>query len=167
MAHLYRNMTGNTARDLRVSPSPNVEYTDIRLCNVHSSNAVIVDLYVYKKRYTDSRVSGSDSLRKKYNKENPTPHRGVFGDLTYEEDIYYILKNVTIPKGVTLILNKNDFTFDNRSYKLYIKLNASDSAVDVQLSTSQKIKDTFNQNGEPKEDKYSLAFIDYNTDSRT
>lgn len=44
---------------------------------------------------------------------------------------YYILKNVTIPNGATLILDKNDFSYLNADYELKIKLNASESALDV------------------------------------
>jgi|VirMetMinimDraft_7_1064189.scaffolds.fasta_scaffold139369_1 hypothetical protein len=45
---------------------------------------------------------------------------------------YYIIKSLTIPNGVSLVLDEN-LDFDNTSsgYSLYIKLSAADSTVDV------------------------------------
>lgn len=44
---------------------------------------------------------------------------------------FYILKDTTIPKGVTLVLQANEINFNNNTYTLYIKLNNADSAVDI------------------------------------
>tara|TARA_R110001583_G_scaffold162190_2_gene314353 strand:+ start:2003 stop:2344 length:342 start_codon:yes stop_codon:yes gene_type:complete len=46
---------------------------------------------------------------------------------------YYILKNVTIPNGSTLVLDSKDFSYWNGDYELKIKLNAAGSAVDVMI----------------------------------
>jgi hypothetical protein len=51
-------------------------------------------------------------------------------------DNYYILKNVVIPFGVTLILDENDIDYDTSVYNLYVKLSAGDSAVDVIVKQS-------------------------------
>ena len=59
---------------------------------------------------------------------------GVF--LANPTDNYYILKNVVIPFGVTLTLDENDIDYDTSVYNLYIKLSASDSAVDVIIKQS-------------------------------
>lgn len=134
MSHLYRNITGNTATDLIVDKEETVSYEYIRMCNVHASDTVDVDLYIYQKQYTDNRRFRGEEL------DIQVGDNGDWDALLYNEKIYYIIKNVTIPKGTSLVLNKDDFTFDNRFYKLYIKLSAGDSAVDVQLSTNKNIK---------------------------
>ena len=46
-------------------------------------------------------------------------------------DNYYILKNVVIPFGTTLVLDEDMVNYNTNVYNLYIKLSASDSAVDV------------------------------------
>jgi hypothetical protein len=98
-----------------------IKITAISLCNIHASDSVNVDLYAYHTQINQSndpsigQVDESNSL-------------DVVAD-TYST--YYFLKNVTIPNGVTLHLDENDVCYDNAYYDLYIKLNASDSAVDV------------------------------------
>ena len=44
--------------------------------------------------------------------------------------IYYILKSLVLPTGVTLKMDSNEVSFDNRTYNLYIKL-AGTTPVDV------------------------------------
>jgi len=45
---------------------------------------------------------------------------------------YYIIKSLTIPNGVSLVLDENlDFDNTSNGYSLYIKLSAADSTVDV------------------------------------
>ena len=79
---------------------------NISLCNKHATDKVIVDLWIRK--YTDDGAGGED------------------------ETNFYILNNVTIPNGATLVLGReNGINFNNTDRKLYIQLNASDSAVDV------------------------------------
>ena len=46
-------------------------------------------------------------------------------------DNYYIIKNVVIPFGVTLLLDEDEMDYDTATYNLYVKLSAGDSAVDV------------------------------------
>ena len=40
-----------------------------------------------------------------------------------------------MPKGTTLVLDNKDLNFDVKRYDLYIKLDQSDSAVDVIVDT--------------------------------
>jgi len=44
---------------------------------------------------------------------------------------FYILNNVKIPNGATLMLDNSDISFNNADYELKILLSAVDSAVDV------------------------------------
>ena len=44
---------------------------------------------------------------------------------------YYILSNVIIPNGSTLVLDNSDFEFDSRLYNLYIISDSSDGDIDV------------------------------------
>ena len=46
-------------------------------------------------------------------------------------DNWYILKNVVIPFGTTLILDSDEIDYTTSLFNLYVKLSASDSAVDV------------------------------------
>ncbi len=79
---------------------------NIVLCNKHATDSVTIDLWIRK--YTDDGSGGED------------------------ETNFYILNNVLVPNGATLVLNKSDgISFDNNDRKLYIQLSASDSAVDV------------------------------------
>ena len=82
---------------------------NINLCNKHATNSVTVDLWIRK--YTDNGVGGET------------------------ETNFYILNNVLIPNGASLVLGReNGINFDNTDRKLYIQLNSSDassSAVDV------------------------------------
>ena len=46
-------------------------------------------------------------------------------------DNYYIIKNVVIPFATTLILEEDEVDYNTSVYNLYVKLSASDSAVDI------------------------------------
>ena len=46
---------------------------------------------------------------------------------------YYIIKNVEIPSGVSLVLEKNELAYDTSKYDLYIVLDATDSTADIIL----------------------------------
>ena len=128
MSLIYKNITGSTAVTLIDS------YTDgdisqkldsINLCNVHDTDSVDVDIYYYSIIYQWREVGD-------YNLMPPISE-------TYT---YYVLKNVTIPKGVTL--NLDTLLFNNIEYCLKIKLSASDSAVDVVIES--EIKGTITTN---------------------
>ena len=68
----------------------------LHLSNIHSTDAVLVDLY-----------------------------------LTDTSGTYYIFKGLDIPIGSALFLEGKEISFGRDFFSLYIKLNASDSAVDV------------------------------------
>ena len=52
-------------------------------------------------------------------------------DFLFTGTRYYLLKGVIIPVNNTLVLERNELRFDPDVYKMYIKLSAADSAVDV------------------------------------
>jgi hypothetical protein len=119
MIYTYKNITGSTAQELLdYSELKNKTIKCINLCNVHASDSVLVDLYLYKKPSSNYSPSYDD-------------HADVNNE-TITNLSYYILKNTKIPYGSTLQLEASDFLIDkNITQTLYIKLNASDSAVDV------------------------------------
>ena len=143
--YTYLNITGDTALPIYIkaifstignSSSPvtteTLEFSNstkrsilrsMSLCNIHASDDVIIDLYVY---YTEVNQS-NDPSRGQYNEDNTLD---VIAD-TYQT--YYILKSVTIPKGVTLYLSEDELNYESLHHDLYIKLNASDSAVDITI----------------------------------
>jgi len=122
MAYIYKNITGSTATDIDINSIDNTNYkfSNMTLCNVHATDSVTVDLYLYRTEMTDSRSKKGEG--------------GDWNDLENTEYSYYILNNVAIPNGVTLLLDNSYFKFDRSEYDLYIKLSAGDSAVDIILN---------------------------------
>tara|TARA_R110000824_G_scaffold349913_1_gene536822 strand:+ start:512 stop:880 length:369 start_codon:yes stop_codon:yes gene_type:complete len=121
MSIIYKNITGNTATDLNVLREIEYTYSSMSLCNSHASDSVNVDLYLYRNTSSDDdkrRVIGED---------------GNWNEIERVDVIYYILKAVKLPIGATLLLDESSLSFDNLYYQLYIKLSASDSAVDIIL----------------------------------
>ncbi len=125
MANIYKNITGNTATEIS---SYKTDYNTISLCNVHASDGVNVDIYLYRE----------EGYRTYSYDENGRRDDGSYNDPTITTSIYYILKNVNIPNGVTLFLDKDILSFDTKKYRLYIKLSASDSAVDLISNITDK-----------------------------
>jgi len=130
MALIYTNITGNTATAIydHLEGAGSVMYDTMTLCNVHASDSVDVDLYI-------TREIVSEAETRTYVGEH-----GNWDELSTTTQTYYRLKNVTIPKGVTLQLDRDTLDFDYTKYSLYIKLSASDSAVDIIINDSKKKK---------------------------
>lgn len=122
MGYIYKNITGSTATDIDINSidNNNYKFSNMSLCNTHATDSVTIDLYLYKTERTDSRSKRGEG--------------GDWNDLESTEYSYYILNNVVIPNGVTLLLDSSYFKFDRNEYDLYIKLNAGDSAVDIILN---------------------------------
>jgi len=122
MGYIYKNITGNTAIDLEVRDIENSKYklSTMTLCNTHATDSVSVNLYLNKIEGTDARSSVGDS--------------GDWNPLETTNTSYYILNNIVMPNGSTLLLDSSYLKFDRSMYKLYIKLSASDSAVDIILN---------------------------------
>lgn len=107
MAKQYTNISGSAATTL------------VPLRSVQSSTT---------SRYTvsiDSTKIRSISLSNTHASDNVLVDLWVYKD----PDSYYILNNVEIPNGTTLILDSSEVSFDNRYYELKIQLSAGDSAV--------------------------------------
>lgn len=118
MAYIYKNITGNTAQLLLSKDE--LKYNNIKnmnICNIHASDKVSVDLYLY-------RTSIDTSIQAVHHD---------FENSTTSSNTYYLFKNVELPYRVPLQLESSDLLLDYKTtlYDLYIKLNAVDSAVDV------------------------------------
>ena len=94
MATTHHNISGELTTEL-LAIGDDVNVLQISLVNIHSSTTCTVDLYIEKIK------SGE-----------------------INEGIFYIMKGVALPPGVTLILEKGDLRFSNKidEFGLYVKL---------------------------------------------
>tara|TARA_R110001583_G_scaffold165600_1_gene318337 strand:+ start:1884 stop:2282 length:399 start_codon:yes stop_codon:yes gene_type:complete len=127
MSLIYKNIIGSTAValiDSYINENDSQEITSISLCNTHVTDSVDVDLYYHLSEPDEPRFSDdTGNTSEEFNSWDPVD------DIIYK---YHILKSVTIPKGVSVILSDEyHFKLVSGEYQLYIKLNASDSTVDV------------------------------------
>ena len=115
MGYIYKNITGDTAEILLSKKQLNAPIEKINICNIHSSDSVLVDLYLYNT--SDSAV----------------PDANNDWTVVTTTNTYYIIRYVKISKGSTLILEEDDLLINHESpkYDLYIKLDQSDSVVDI------------------------------------
>ncbi len=90
-----KKISGATAT-LLVDSTSTTSVDSLHLSNIHSTDAVLVDLY-----------------------------------LTDTSGTYYIFKSLDMPVGSALFLEGKEISFGRDFFSLYIKLNASDSSVDV------------------------------------
>jgi len=152
---LYYNITNNTAQRLELkelySSSENPKY--VCFTNVHSTDAVSIDLYITRQNDLvsfglgqdengDDIIDETESRVQNYYRNEITPAQNT-NDYTqtsaaqYSQsatsivETYYYIKNLVIPKGVTLKYDYSDLEFNRDKYILKIKLNNSDSAVDI------------------------------------
>ena len=95
MGLTIKKISGSAAT-LLVDSTSNTSVDSLHLSNIHSTDAVLVDLY-----------------------------------LTDTDGTYYIFKSLDMPVGSALFLEGKEISFGKDFFSLYIKLNASDSAVDV------------------------------------
>tara|TARA_R110000782_G_scaffold176268_2_gene267332 strand:+ start:267 stop:743 length:477 start_codon:yes stop_codon:yes gene_type:complete len=126
MSLIYKNITGSTEViliDSYTNGSTSQKLDNVSLCNVHATDSVNVDLYYCYTIYQQQLSTDWNAVPAIEVIENDD------GTTTESIFIYYVIKNVTIPKGTTL--NLDTLSFDNNLYQLKIKLNNSDSAVDL------------------------------------
>ena len=126
MSLIYKNITGSTEViliDSYTNGSTSQKLDNVSLCNVHAADSVNVDLYYCYIIYETQLSTDWNAVPPIESTENDD------GSITESIFIYYVIKNVTIPKGTTL--NLDTLSFDNTLYQLKIKLNNADSAVDV------------------------------------
>tara|TARA_R110000744_G_scaffold379747_2_gene498599 strand:- start:373 stop:726 length:354 start_codon:yes stop_codon:yes gene_type:complete len=113
MGYIYKNITTTPGELLlRSTELYNNSIQRIALANV-SSNPCIVDLYLYR-RYGNA-ISG-------YEQDNETK----------TEEYYYLFKNLNIPSGVTLQLERDEINIDHANviHDLYIK---TDNSIDLTI----------------------------------
>ena len=126
MSLIYKNITGSTEViliDSYTDGNTSQKLDNVSLCNVHAADSVNVDLYYCYTIYQKQLNTDWNTTPPIESTENDD------GSITESIFIYYVIKNVTIPKGTTL--NLDTLSFDNTLYQLKIKLNNSDSAVDL------------------------------------
>ena len=115
--YIHKNVTGNTAVELSSRHDSNNDYDifSMTLANIHASDVVTIDLYITKLNASIA-FAGID---------------GDWNEPTTSSTTLYILKAVDIDAGNTLVLETNEVDFDTTLFDFYIKLNNSDSTVDV------------------------------------
>ena len=91
MSLIYKNITGNT--EVYIEDIQTYNITDINLCNVHDTDAVLIDLYLRTYIKDDVRMVRGEN--------------GNFDDINIVPTDYYIIKNLEVAKGVTLHLSEN------------------------------------------------------------
>lgn len=127
MIYTYKNITTTTGEPLIDKTDLSGSFiSSIVLCNTDNTNACIIDLYLYRKYGNFMPDSGHD-----YDNEIRT------------QESYYLFKNLTIPKGVTLHLESSDICIDysNVKHSLYIK---TDNTLDVTIKTKPKTRNNGN-----------------------
>ena len=125
MSYIYKNITGSGATLIDSISSGIHEYKSLSICNMHAADSAAISLYIT--RTADGGESSSGDTRTIVGQD------GNWDPLPTTQFDYYILKNMVIPKGVTLNLDSNDLSFDNTLYNLYIQSSAVDSTLDVIL----------------------------------
>jgi hypothetical protein len=129
---LYKNIIGNKQVSFYTNVNPLNTLNEITvldklsLCNVHVSDKVLVDLYL-----TRTEISTKESRTYVGEDQN-------FNPLKTTKVKFYIIKNLCIPVGSTLILEKEDILIDYNNYDFYIKLNNEDSSVDLLIYESEE-----------------------------
>jgi hypothetical protein len=153
--NLYYNITGNTIQSLELKEVYNNSEDPTYVCftNIHDTDAVSIDLYITRQNDLvsfglgqdengDDIIDETESGVQNYYRNDITPRQNTndYTELsasTYSEGVtsivetYYYMKNLVIPKGVTLKYDYSDLKFNRDRYILKIKLNNSDSAIDV------------------------------------
>ena len=150
----YYNITGNTAQTLELKEVYNSSENPTYVCftNIHSTDAVSMDLYITRQKDLVSfglgqDENGNDIIDDTEKVENyyrnditPTQNTNDYTQISASQysqsatsiiETYYYIKKLVIPKGVTLKYDYSDLEFNRNRYILKIKLNNSDSAVDI------------------------------------
>jgi len=119
MSNIYKNITGNVAEILVSMKDQVLEIPHISVANIHATDSVAVSLYVSK---TDSADAEERAL---------VGQGGNWDPLATTVYTYVIIQKLTLPVNSSVVLEQPELSYNNTKYDLYIKLNASDSAVDV------------------------------------
>jgi len=126
---LYKNIIGNAPLELYSLKTSFINGYNffctldrISLCNVHLTDAAVINLYIFRTLYED--ILEADAI------DGQTTKTAI------GTEKFYMIKNLCIPVGATLILEKEDINIDYVNYQIFIELNAADSKVDVILYES-------------------------------
>lgn len=153
MGYIYKNITGNVATSLNSRTRKDEKYTRISICNKHATDAVTVDLYIWRQDKKNWAILGltpdtPSNPSTWTNLDYPDPYdedemtgqfaNGSFTHPGYDESTYYIIKGIVIPKGVSIGLDEYSLVFNSSKYGMYIKLNEADGTVDVMASKEKK-----------------------------
>ena len=154
MSYIYKNITGSTATEIKLESR--YSYPSVLLCNIHSTDEVLVDLYIQRSEITGTvdTIFKTDENGTKYYEDrlNTELHRpkkgqddgrkidGSYNEVERTTYTYYILKSLVMPVKSTLVLDEEEFKHDIGKYRLYIKLDQSDSAVDVKIIQGEMLK---------------------------
>lgn len=115
MGYIYKNIIGSDATLLEKVNYKTV-YNNMSLCNTHATDSLDISIY-----FRDITVEPGPS----YNEDSDT-------NTVKTPILYYMIKNVNIPVGATLVLDKTYFL--NLKYKMYIQLGAVSSTLSVILN---------------------------------
>ena len=107
MAYIHKNIIGTLAKThlIHAKTTGTDSLVELVIANVHNSLNCTIDLFI---------------------KNNPT---------RTTVDKYYILKNLILAKGTTLVLDSTDIGYDNKVYELYLVLHSNKDKVDLKLKT--------------------------------
>lgn len=106
----YHNLIGDTTRDnelIAINDIRKYGITSLQISNVHLTANATIDLYLFK-----------DST-------NTTASQTV-----------YILNQIIMPSGTSLLLDKDEVHFDNSVYSLYMNV-AAGNTVDVLIKKAK------------------------------
>ena len=119
---IHKNLTGNTATELTSRHDSNNDFDvySMLLANIHASDVVTFDLYIQR-----------PNAIMEFKGNGVEPINGDWTAITKTYTTIYLLKSVDIDAGNTLVLDSNEIEYDSTTFDLYIKLNNSDSKVDI------------------------------------
>ena len=108
MGYIHKHILGNLGKTQVIHPkgTTTISVDSLVISNIHSTDSCIIDLFLFN---------------------NPT--------VTTTEK-FYIIKNLTISKGTSVVFDSTDIGYDPTIYTLYLHVNSSASTVDLKLKTT-------------------------------
>ena len=106
MGYINKNIKGNqgSSQILYEASSSNTTIESLSIANVHNYNTAKVNLFIFRR---------------------PT---------TSTTEKFYIIKNLSILVGTTVILDASDVGYNTKEHTLYIELKEKISEVDIKLT---------------------------------
>ena len=118
--YYHINVTGNEVTTL-IERNVKADYDiyNMTICNRHNTDPVAIDLFLRKR--TELRVDPNN-----YNQATDT-----FTDI-------YLVHNVEIDPGNTLVLENKELDFDGTEFDFVTQLNNADSTVDIVINIKKR-----------------------------